>query len=360
MHPCMLLAFAFSEAPMAQHTVSGPFLAALLILSAGTVAIPPLYAAPQLKDGLYAQIETSKGTIVVALEYEKTPLTVANFVGLAEGNIPSNRGKNVHFYDGLTFHRVIQDFMIQGGCPRGNGTGDPGYKFPDEFDPSLTHSGPGILSMANSGPDSNGSQFFITHKETPWLDGKHTVFGHVVQGQDVVNAIAQGDTIVKVTILRIGDKAKQFKADQEAFNKLLSSLPERKKQKEKEARELALQSIKKQWPKAQTTKSGLLYIVEKQGTGEKPAKGVKVKVHYTGTFLDGTVFDSSRQRSKPFEFQVGVGRVIPGWDEAVLDMKKGERRTIILPPELAYGSKGAGGVIPPNAFLVFDVELLDF
>jgi peptidyl-prolyl cis-trans isomerase B (cyclophilin B) len=137
-----------------------------------------------------AEIETTKGKIVIALEPDKTPVTTANFVNLAQNG----------FYNGITFHRVIPDFMIQGGDPTGTGSGGPGYRFEDEFDPSLRHTGPGILSMANAGPGTNGSQFFITHVATPWLDGKHSVFGHVTSGQNVVNSIAQGDKIVSIKI----------------------------------------------------------------------------------------------------------------------------------------------------------------
>jgi len=180
----------------------------------------------QLDDGLYARIITSKGTITVALEFEKTPLTVVNFVGLAEGtkDFKVSKGRtNGPFYDGLTFHRVIANFMIQGGDPLGNGTGGPGYKFPDEFVTSLTFKGPGVLAMANAGPNTNGSQFFITHKATPRLNYKYTIFGHVVSGQNVVNAIRKGDTIEKIEIIRNGDKSKKFATDQAAFDSLLNN-----------------------------------------------------------------------------------------------------------------------------------------
>jgi peptidyl-prolyl cis-trans isomerase A (cyclophilin A) len=167
----------------------------------------------QLPEGVYAEMNTNKGTILLFLEHEKTPLTVANFVGLAEGKLP-NKAKPVGtpYYDGLTFHRVIPDFMIQGGDPGGDGRGGPGYRFKDEFDNSLTHKGPGILSMANAGPASNGSQFFITHIATPWLDGKHTVFGRVIDGQSVVDAIQQGDKIDTLTIVRNGAGAQSYDA----------------------------------------------------------------------------------------------------------------------------------------------------
>ncbi|NBB76623.1 MAG: peptidylprolyl isomerase, partial [Bacteroidetes bacterium] len=211
------------------------------------------------KDGLYAEFDTSKGKIVCLLEFEKTPLTVANFVGLAEGTKELGGGKGTtgtKFYDGLTFHRVIPDFMVQGGCPLGTGTGGPGYTFPDEIDSSLKHDRPGILSMANAGPGTNGSQFFITHVPTPWLDGKHTVFGHVVDGQDVVNAISQGDVINSLTITRIGEAAESFKSDQAAFDALLDSMEERARQKEIAAEEEARKKIEQKWPDAVTTPSG--------------------------------------------------------------------------------------------------------
>ncbi len=313
------------------------------------------HAAEPIKDGLYAELQTTKGKIVLQLEFEKTPMTVANFVGLAEGTKDSNKPKGTKFYDGLVFHRVIADFMIQGGCPEGSGTGGPGYKFGDEIHGDLKHVGEGILSMANAGPATNGSQFFITHRATPHLDGKHTVFGQVIEGQKVVNAIEKGDTLKTITIVRVGDKAKAFKADEATFKTLATEAAERPIKD-------VLAKLKKDFPNAEliTSKSGLKHIVSKDGAGAKAGKGRKIKAHYTGKLLTGAVFDSSVRRGEPFEFTVGVGEVIPGWDEALSDMKKGEKRVLIIPPGLAYGARGAGGVIPPNATLVFEVELVDF
>ncbi len=314
----------------------------------------------KLEDGLYAVFTTTKGEIVAKLFYMKVPLTVTNLVGLAEGTKDSSESKGTPVYDGLKFHRVIKGFMIQGGDPTGTGRGGPGYAFSDEFDSSLKHDGPGILSMANSGPNTNGSQFFITHKATPWLDNKHTVFGRVVSGQDVVNKIENNDVMKTVRILRIGKDAETFKADEQSFKKLERAPNEgiAKKQKEETEKDAAL--IKEKWPNATKTSSGLMYVITKEGEGPTPKKGQKVKAHYTGTLLSGKKFDSSRDRGKPFEFPVGMGRVIRGWDEAFLDMKKGEKRTLIIPHFLAYGERGRPPTIPPKATLVFDVELIDF
>jgi peptidylprolyl isomerase len=311
-------------------------------------------------NGLFAELETPKGTIVVQLEFERAPLTVANFVGLAEGKIKHGRGEGVRFYDGLTFHRVEPNFVIQGGDPNGNGTGGPGYQFADEIHPDLKHTSEGILSMANAGPGTNGSQFFITLSATPHLDGRHAVFGKVVSGMDVVRNIARGDAITKINIIRSGKEAREFKADQEAFELYAKQLEEKRGKAEMEFIESQEKIIKEKYADAKTTQSGIYYTVDNAGDGEKPTQGQTVRVHYTGTLLlDGAKFDSSRDRNDPLEFQAGVGMVIRGWDETILDMQVGERRTVVLPPEMAYGKRGAGGVIPPNAYLVFDIELLE-
>jgi peptidylprolyl isomerase len=310
-----------------------------------------------LGNGLFARITTSQGDIVVRLEFQQTPLTVCNFVALAEGKMNAAGGKR--FYDGLAFHRVIADFMIQGGDPAGNGTGGPGYRFPDEIVPSLKHDGPGILSMANAGPGTNGSQFFITHKETPWLDGKHTVFGKVVEGQKVVNAIKQGDKIVKIAIIRNGPAAAAFKSDQAAFDALLREVQAASAAKAGAQREADIARINSRYPNTTQTTSGIRVIIQKQGAGAKPTAGKTVRVNYKGSLLSGTVFDDSNLRGKPLEFKAGIGEVIPGWDEMVMDMKIGEKRLAIIPPELAYGDQAVGnGLIPANSFLVFEMELI--
>jgi peptidylprolyl isomerase len=320
--------------------------------------------AQQLGEGLFARITTNRGDIIVRLEYQRTPLTVCNFVALAEGKM--NAAGNKRYYDGLTFHRVIsksngdaQDFMIQGGDPLGNGSGGPGYKFPDEIVPQLKHDKPGILSMANAGPGTNGSQFFITIVPTPHLDGRHTVFGQVVQGQNVVNSVKQGDKIEKIAIIRNGPAATAFKADQSAFDSLLAQAGTAAAGRVQAQRDADIRKISTQYPNAVQTASGIRYIIQKQGTGVKPSAGKTVRVNYSGSLLSGQVFDRSDLRGGPLEFQVGTGKVIRGWDETVIDMKVGEKRLVVIPPELAYGDKEVGnGAIPANSFLVFEVELV--
>ena len=308
----------------------------------------------KLENGIYAQIHTAKGDILLRLTYEKTPATVGNFVALAEGKMKNSaKPIGVPFYDGLKFHRVIADFMIQGGCPQGTGTGTPGYRFDDEFHPDLKHDRPGILSMANAGANTNGSQFFITHRPTPHLDNKHTVFGYVVEGQKVVDTISQNDKIESVKIIRVGKKAEEWDALAafEKFNAEKQARIETEKRKQQEALAQLTEGFEK-------TASGLYYKITEKGNGKKPKKGDQVAVHYTGMLLDGKVFDSSLYRGQPLNFAVGIGQVIEGWDEGILLLNEGDKARLVIPSDLAYGSQGAGGVIPPNAALVFDVELV--
>jgi FKBP-type peptidyl-prolyl cis-trans isomerase len=307
-----------------------------------------------MQDGLYAKFNTSKGGVLVNLEFEKTPGTVGNFVALAEGSLENSvKPQGTPYYDGLKFHRVIPDFMVQGGCPQGTGTGNPGYKFDDEFHPDLKHDGPGVLAMANSGPGTNGSQFYITHIATDWLDGKHTVFGKVIEGQDIVDTIAQGDTIESLEIVKKGTAAENFNAI-EAFRTFEGS---RQKRIDAE-REAAKAELDKLSAGFKETESGLRYQILQKGDGKKAEKGNQVSVHYKGQLADGTVFDSSYKRNSPLDFQVGIGQVIPGWDEGICLLNVGDKARLVIPSDLGYGSAGAGGVIPPDATLVFDVELI--
>ena len=310
-----------------------------------------------LTDGIYADIQTNKGDMILKLTYEETPLTVSNFIALAEGNHPlvSEEFKNKPYYNGIKFHRVIDNFMIQGGDPTGTGSGGPGYSFEDEFVDSLKHDGAGILSMANSGPNTNGSQFFITHLETPWLDGKHSVFGKVTIGQDIVDKIEQNDLINKLEIIRIGETAKDFDAPT-VFNEYL----ELKKKANEEKLEAQKEELKNLTKGMKSTDSGISYKITKKGTGENGKDNDNVKVHYTLKLIDGSEVDSSLSRGEPIEFTLGVGQVIPGWDEGIKLLNKGASCTLVIPPNLAYGEAGAGnGVIPSNATLIFDVTLVD-
>lgn len=321
-----------------------------------------------LKDGLYANLQTTKGNMIVKFEDKKSPVTVANFVGLAEGKIDNKaKAKGVPFYDGTIFHRVIKDFMIQGGDPQGTGMGDPGYKFEDEKN-DLKHTAKGILSMANSGPNTNGSQFFITEVATPWLDGRHTIFGKVVKGEEVIDAIANVEkgaqdkpktdiVLEKVSVFGKGDEYKNYDAAKtftEGKDKIAANNKAMAEKAEAEAKK-ALEDLK---AGMQVTESGLYYKITKKTDGKAPKAGDNVQVHYAGKLTNGTEFDSSFKRNEPLEIPIGMGRVIKGWDEGILLLKEGETATLLIPPAMGYGERGAGGVIPPNAWLIFDVELV--
>ncbi len=377
-----------------------------------TVAKPKTIT-PSANEGIFVEMKTNKGVILLQLEYKKTPITVANFVSLIEGTNTqvSEQFKGKPFFDGLKFHRVIANFMIQGGDPQGNGSGGPGYAFKDEFDPTLVHDKGGILSMANSGPKTNGSQFFITHKETAWLNNKHSVFGHVVTGMDVVNAIAQDDKIEKVTVKRVGADAKKFDAAKifsdyfankgdddkkqaliDAENKQKQDLIDAENKKKQAlldaeakrvyvekygtvmaAKVTALQAIK---AKATKTASGLEYVITEKGTGTKPEAGKDVAIKYAGFLEDGTLFDSSMEdvaklfgkfdqnRANanayvPIQVKAGEYPFIQGFAEGLNLLNIGDKATLFIPANLAYGERGAGNVIPPNSNIVFEIEFLE-
>ena len=346
-----------------------------------------------LPDGLYAKIETNKGEIILQLDFEKAPITVANFVSLAEGKnefVTNETLKNKPFFDGLKFHRVINDFMIQTGDPLGTGSGDTGYKFKDEFSDLKFDTG-GVLAMANNGPTTNSSQFFITHLATPWLEGKHTIFGHVVEnGMEVVNKIEQNDYINKVTIIRNGEAAKKFNAvkifndyftiESENQNKRAAIDAENQKvynEKYKEVREQKVAYFSDLKAKATKTATGLQYVITKKSGGKKPVAGTNVFIHYAGFLEDGELFDASiesvaktfgkydenraaQNGYQPIPFQAGKkDGMIPGFIEGLEKLSFGDKAVIFIPSRLGYGAAGAGGVIPPNANIIFEIELLE-
>lgn len=346
-----------------------------------------------VEEGIFATIATNKGDITVQLEYVKTPVTVANFISLAEGKntfVTDAKQKSKPFYDGLKFHRVISNFMIQTGDPTGTGAGGTGYSFKDEFVSDLKFDKGGILAMANSGPATNASQFFITHKDTDWLNGKHTIFGHVTEGMSIVNSIVQGDVITKITITRKGTAAKKFDAPKVFSDYYANKDADAKKQADEAARAEKLEKAKyapiiekkrayfnEMKATATTTASGLSYKIVQTGNGIKPVDGSTFYFHYAGYFEDGTLFDSSyedvckaygtydanramQNGYNAFPFQAGKkDGMIPGFLEGLSLINYGDKAILFLPAKLAYGERGAGGVIPPNANLIFEIEMFE-
>ncbi len=316
------------------------------------------------KEGVFAVLETEKGTIVLNLFYKETPMTVANFVGLAEGTLDAANGKP--FYDGLKFHRVIADFMIQGGDPKGNGTGGPGYKFADEFVEGYVFDKPGKLAMANSGANTNGSQFFITHVPTDWLNYKHTIFGEVVDGQKIVDSVAQGDTIKSLKIVRQGKDAEAFKVTQKSFDELKAEGSKKAADFQKKLASIKEKEmfgqIKDKIDGFTKTDDGIYFKVQKAGSGSVCGKGKKVSVEYKGYLPDGQIFDASKefhpQGHEPIEFTTAGGQMIPGFDVMVQEMKYGETRTIYLPPAMAYGDMAPQIGLPADTYLCFDIKLV--
>ena len=304
-------------------------------------------------DGIYAHLQTNKGKIVVELAYKKAPLTAINFIALSEGTKKSNKDIGVPFYDGISFHRVIDDFMIQGGDPKGDGTGGPGYRFADEFT-DLMHDKPGILSMANSGPATNGSQFFITHVPTPWLDGKHTVFGHVVEGMDVVNSIQKGDTLETVKIERVGDDANNFIANEASFNDLLA------KANEGIIAQQALRQIEfetfatSSYPEATKNDLGYFTRIDEKGNGNLAIAGQVVSVDIA---LKANSGDVMRAPGSPIDFTLGRGEILIIIEANVQEMSIGEKRTILATYEYVFGDAPSGN-IPQDSFVIFELILV--
>ncbi len=337
---------------------------------------------PDLEDGVYAEFKTNMGTFVAKLYNEKTPLTVANFIELAEGThqMMDSSFAGKPYYNGLTFHRVMEDFMIQGGDPLANGRGGPGYTFPDEFVDDLKHDRKGILSMANGGPDMNGSQFFVTVKPTPWLNNRHSVFGEIVIGQAVVDSISVTDTdssdkpldvvvMEEVNIIRKGN------VEVPSFTTEMEMIEQRKQEKLERLAGVAKATTEALQPfadQAEETESGLKLYWNQRGKGMKPNEGAMVLVHCTGYFTNGDLFYTTRrevaekyealENGNPYQPMVAQyspqAQMIPGFREAMLMMSVGDRTTLFIPSHLGYGATGRGSVIPPNTDLIFELELV--
>jgi cyclophilin family peptidyl-prolyl cis-trans isomerase len=318
-----------------------------------------------LQDGIYADIETNKGDILVALYAEKAPMTVANFVSLATGTntklVDSLKGKP--YFNGIRFHRVIPNFMIQGGDPTGTGQGNAGYKFPDEFPiDSLgnliyKHNSKGILSMANSGPKTNSSQFFITYKATPWLDRKHSVFGKVEKGIDILDSIQQNDTILNVNIIRVGKFAKKFNAAK-VFETELTNVEVKEKEYSEKLEKLKKDFLKQKGiEKAVKTNSGLKFLELKKGTGKKFNRATTASMYYSVYLASGKLIQSIDSTKEPFVFTLDKQPMIAGVTEALLEMREGDKKRLFIPYYLGYGEK-VYGPFPEKSDIVFDIELI--
>ncbi len=373
----------------------------LLMLLVSATACKDKY--PDLEDGLYTEIITNKGTMVLRLEYQKAPVTVANFISLAEGTntLVDSAYIGKKFYNGLIFHRIIDEFMIQGGDPTGTGSGSPGYKFNNEISEDLLHDKVGTLSMANSGPNTNGSQFFITENATPNLDGGYNVFGYLVVGEDVLHTLASVETskpgdkpvedviMEEVNIIRKGKDAKNFNAPVVFKDHFADA---EKAEKERFAKEEEAQKIRAEKSaaaaadmkpafetyegKSKTLASGLKMFNITKGTGPKPKAGNTVMLYYQGYFTDGGLFDSNvksveenygvynpekdqRQMYNPMPMPISPeAQMIPGFKEAVNHMQVGDKSFFYLPSHLAYGERGFR-MIPPNTDLIFIIEMVE-
>lgn len=333
----------------ANHTrrVSGA--AARRAAVAGAAALA-LMACGGLEDGLYARIVTDEGRIVVRLHESRAPLPVAAFVGLTEGVLGPER-----FYDGSIVEIASEQLVMAGGV-RGRGLAEPEWEIPDQFHPELRHDRPGVLSLFTDSPHTGNSRFVITRRAAPELDEVYPVFGEVVDGQKVIDALRRGQMLKRVRIVRVGAEARAYRVDGQRFAELRSQVAGELLRRVLERDEQMRAEFRRRWPDAVATESGLMYAVHEQGDGPTPDFGAKVLLRYTGSLADGTQFGTSGV--EPMEFTIGA--VVKGLEEMLLAMRRGGRRTVLIPPDLGYGAMGVPGTVPPRAFLIFDVELVDY
>ncbi len=341
-----------------KRSIAGIILAALAALPTASLWASGTEEKVELTQGLYAEIATEHGTMVFMLDYKNVPLTAANFCGLAEGTIPNEvKAPGEAFYNGMTFYREAPGYAVFAGDPTEKGSGEPGYTLPREFNSSCDTGLPGTLVMDGLITESSGSRFFITIEGDSFLNDRYTAFGTLVSGAKSLKKIRWGDTVKSITIKRIGEEAEAFTFDEEAFAALYNTAREAEIKKLSEIDPALTAVLMGMGEKRRKSSTGIYYEILQEGEGAEPKMNSQVSMHYTGTLLDGTVFDSSRARGQTFDFTLGVDGVIPGWTEMAMDMKAGEIRRAVIPPELAYGEKGYGP-IAPNSWLIFDMELV--
>lgn len=328
-------------------------------------------------DGLYAELLTNRGEIVLRLAFEKTPMTSAGFVGLAEGTIHNEAfPEGTPYYDGSIFHRVVPEHVIQAGAPPVEGKSGPGYVIPNEIAEGLSHKEAGILGMANGGPHTNGSQFYITLGDRSYLDGDYTVFGRVHAGMPVVRQIEQGDVIERVRIVRVGRAARNFHPDTLFFNTLVDQVKQRIRDNNERKQKAETAAILGYLPDADLTGGGIQVLVQRDGKGPEPKPGERMVLSYSGkTLLKEIPFVSlqegrpgRRDIPQPFDYTIGETRINPGFDQGVENLRKGEKRLLIVPAGDGYGDSGFYGaaiegrkrfVISPGTSLVYEVERLE-
>lgn len=297
--------------------------------------------------GIYAKMDTSKGQIIFQIDYANTPLAAINFINLVEED----------FYNGLMFYRSIEKYALFSGDPQNNGSSDAGYNFPVEYNSAISYDTSGILSMDAVSGVSSSSRFFITRTADPVLGEKYTAFGTLVEGNAVLNKLKRNDSLNFIEIIRTGNDAAAFKTDEKEFSRLSKIAMDKQLESFAKNNPEVVKAVESLGEGVQKSLTGIYYKITREGNGVSPEAGDEVSVHYEAKLIDGTVFDSSIAKGAPFEFVVGINSVISGWDESVMAMSIGENRTVIIPPNLAYGDVQAGP-IPPGSWLLFDIEFL--
>ncbi|MBN1698517.1 MAG: peptidylprolyl isomerase [Spirochaetales bacterium] len=311
-----------------------------------------------LPPGLYADIETNRGTFTLRLDFDKLPMTVSNFVGLASGLFKDGGSIGRRFYENTVFYDVIDNLMVAGGDPYGDGRGGPGYTIPYESNPGVTHNVPYTISMVRCGNEVHGSGFAVYRVPAPWLDGLQPAFGRVIRGTETVDALQRGDYIKKATVIRIGSAANAFRVDDDMFEKLRGNVTNRIRDRKRSVMENQRLELERRLPGVAENPQGLADLIEREGEGEPPEEGDRLVIVYTVELPDGSVIMSS-QSSTDYSIFI-TGDIIKGLKETIMQMKKGESRVIVVPPDYGFGGSGVPGLVPPDTFLIFRIELVDY